>query len=65
MTPEEHALIQERLERLAKIQKRAKQFLPLIERLFDDGVRKTQRNLKRRPRKWLVTGRLGSLDRIW
>ena len=34
MTPEEHALIQERLERLAKIQKRAKQFLPLIERLI-------------------------------
>ena len=34
MAPEEHALIQERLERLAKIQKRAKQFLPLIERLI-------------------------------
>ena len=28
------AVFQERLERLAKIQKRAKQFLPLIERLI-------------------------------
>ena len=34
MTPEVYALIQERLKRLAKIQKRTKQFLPLIERLI-------------------------------
>ena len=34
MTPEEYALIQERLKRLAKIQKRTKQLLPLIERLI-------------------------------
>ena len=34
MSPEEHALIQERLERLARLQKRARQFLPLLEKLI-------------------------------
>ena len=34
LSPEEHALIGERLERLVKLQKRAKQFLPLLERLI-------------------------------
>jgi len=31
---EEHALIMERLQRLVKLQKRAKQFLPLLEKLI-------------------------------
>lgn len=34
LNPEEYAVINERLERLAKIKKRTKQFLPLIERLM-------------------------------
>ena len=34
LSPEEHALIKERLERLVKLQRRAKQFLPLLERLI-------------------------------
>ena len=31
---EEHAVIKERLQRLVKLQKRAKQFLPVLERLI-------------------------------
>ena len=34
LSPEEYALIKERLERLTKLQKRAKQFMPLLERLI-------------------------------
>ena len=34
LSPEEHALIMERLQRLVKLQKRAKQFLPLLEKLI-------------------------------
>lgn len=34
LSPEEHALIKERLERLVRLQKRARQFLPLLERLI-------------------------------
>ena len=34
LSSEEHALIKERLERLVKLQRRAKQFLPLLERLI-------------------------------
>ena len=34
LSPEEHALIKERLMRLVKLQKRAQQFLPLLERLI-------------------------------
>ena len=34
LSPEEHALIKERLARLVKLQGRAKQFLPLLERLI-------------------------------
>ncbi len=34
LDPEEYALIKERLARLTKLQKRAKQFMPLIERLI-------------------------------
>ena len=34
LSPEEYAIIEERLERLSKIKKRAKQFMPLIERLI-------------------------------
>ena len=34
LSPGEYALIQERLDRLVKLQKRAKQFLPLLERLI-------------------------------
>ena len=34
LSPEEHALIMERLQRLVKIQKRAKQFLPSLEKLI-------------------------------
>jgi DNA-binding transcriptional regulator GbsR (MarR family) len=34
LSPEEYALIKERLARLTKLQKRAKQFMPLLERLI-------------------------------
>ena len=34
MDPEEHALIEERLKRLVKMQRRAKQLMPLIERFI-------------------------------
>jgi HTH-type transcriptional regulator, glycine betaine synthesis regulator len=34
LNPEEYALIKERLARLTKLQKRAKQFMPLLERLI-------------------------------
>ena len=34
LSPEEYALIRERLQRLVKLQKRAKQFLPLLEKLI-------------------------------
>ena len=34
LSSEDHALIKERLERLVKLQGRAKQFLPLLERLI-------------------------------
>ena len=34
LSPEEYALIQERLQRLVKLQKRARQFLPLLEKLI-------------------------------
>ncbi len=34
MSHDEHALIKERLQRLVKMQKRAKQFLPILERLI-------------------------------
>ena len=34
LSPEEYALIEERLQRLVKLQKRARQFLPLLEKLI-------------------------------
>lgn len=34
LSPEEYAVIEERLKRLSKIKKRAKQFMPLFERLI-------------------------------
>ena len=34
MSPEDHASIMDRIQRLVKIQKRAKQFLPLLEKLI-------------------------------
>ena len=34
LSPEEYALIKERLQRLVKLKKRAKQFLPLLEKLI-------------------------------
>ena len=34
LSPEEYALIRERLQRLVKLQKRARQFLPLLEKLI-------------------------------
>ena len=34
LSSEEHALIKERLQRLVKLQKRARQFLPILERLI-------------------------------
>ena len=34
LSPEEYALIKERLQRLVKLQKRARQFLPLLEKLI-------------------------------
>jgi hypothetical protein len=34
LSQEEHAIIKERLQRLVKLQKRATQFLPILERLI-------------------------------